>query len=68
MEVIKVRVRDENNVNWWQVGKSDTRISQSLENEQPVGKVGIDDDVLPAELNKKTGVANESDSHFSICD
>ena len=66
MQVIEVRVRHQHNIHWRQIAQIQSRLPQALQNEQPAREVGIDDDVLSANLQKKTGVADEGDAEFAI--
>ena len=39
---------------------------QTFKNKKPPREVGIDDDVLTADLHEKTGVSDEGDAEFSV--
>src|SRR5206468_6006407 len=43
-------------------------LAQALEDEQPARKVGIDEDILAADLQKKAGMTDESHSHLTVGD
>jgi len=45
-----------------------SRLAQPFQHKKPAREVWIDDDVLAADLEKKTGMANESHAHLAICD
>src|ERR1017187_2172160 len=66
MQVIEVRVRYEYDVHRRQVAQVQSRLTQALENEQPAREVGIDDDVLSANLQKKAGMSDEGDAQFAV--
>src|ERR1700736_2826372 len=66
MQVIKVRVRHQNKVHRRQVAQVQSRLTQALEDEQPAREVGIDDDVLSANLQKEAGVSDEGDAEFAV--
>lgn len=66
VQVVKVGVGHQHNVNGRQIAKLHTRLPQSLQNEEPARKIWIDNHVLPTDLDKKAGVSNESEAHLSI--
>ena len=66
MQMVKVSVRYQHQVDWGQVADVNSRLSQALQHEQPARKVRIDQNVLPANLDEKTGVSNEGDSKLPI--
>src|ERR1019366_6443825 len=66
MQVIEVRVRHQDEVHRRQVAQVQSRLTQALKNEEPAREVGIDDDVLAANLQKKTGVPDEGDAEFAV--
>ncbi|SPE45429.1 hypothetical protein SBA7_820031 [Candidatus Sulfotelmatobacter sp. SbA7] len=66
VQVVEMRVRDQHQVNGWQIAQLYARLSQALQHEQPARKIGIDNYILPAHLDEETGVANESYSQFSV--
>jgi hypothetical protein len=66
MEVIEVGVGNEHQVNCRQIPELDSRLAQSFQYKQPAGKIWVDDDVFAAHLQKKTGMANEGNSHMTI--
>jgi hypothetical protein len=68
MQMIEVRVRHQDQVNRREVTHPQSGTPQALEHEKPAGKIGIDDNVLPAHLYKKTGVADESYAQFAVRD
>src|SRR5450432_315373 len=64
--MIEVRVRDQHKVDRRQVGDAQAGAAQAFQYEEPAGEVGIDDDVLAANLQEETGVADEGDAEFSV--
>ena len=59
MQMIEVRVRDQDKVNRGQIAYSQSGTPQALQHEKPAGEVGINDHILRAHLHKKAGVADE---------
>src|ERR1019366_7589278 len=66
MQVIEERVGHQYDIHRRQVVQVQSRLTQALKNEQPAREVGIDDDVLSADLQKKTGVPDEGDAEFAV--
>src|ERR1039457_5795017 len=66
MEMIEVSVRDQYRVDRRQISDAESGTAKALQHEQPAREVRIDDDSLPADLYKETGVTNEGDAEFSV--
>ena len=66
VQVIKVRVRHQDKIHRRQVAQVQSRLTQALEDEQPAREVGIDDDVLSANLQKEAGVSDEGDAELAV--
>ena len=66
MQVIEVRVRDQDNIHGRQVAQIQSRLTQALENEQPAREVGIDDDVLSPNLEEEAGVSDEGNAQLPV--
>ena len=66
MQVIEVRVRYQHNIHGRQVAQVQSGLAQAFENEEPAREVGIDDDVLSADLEKKAGVPDEGDAQLAV--
>jgi len=66
MQVIEVRVRDQHQIDRRQVRDAQAGAAQAFEHEEPAGKIRVDDDVLSADLQKETGVADKGDAEFAI--
>src|SRR3974377_1738800 len=64
--MIKMRVSDQNQVDWWEIRNSQPWLPQSLQHEQPARKVGVDDDIQPANRHKKACVPDERDAQLSV--
>src|SRR5208282_4701046 len=62
MQVIEVRVGYQDNIHRRQVAQVQSRLTQAFENEEPAGEVGINDDVLSANLKEEAGVSDEGDA------
>jgi hypothetical protein len=61
VQVVKVSVTDQNSVDGGQVPDAQSRHAQTLEHEQPTGKIGIDENSAAADLQEKAGVPYEGD-------
>jgi hypothetical protein len=61
-----VGMGNQNQINWRQVAHLQAWPPQALQDEQPARKVGIDENILPADLEEKTGVADESHTHLAV--
>ena len=68
MQMVEMRVRDQNVIDGRQVLDADARYAQAFQNEQPLGKVGVDQDILPADLQKESGVSDECDGEVLAID
>ena len=68
MQVIEVRVRDQHNVDGRQIGNAQAGTAQAFQHEEPAREIGIDDDVLSADLQEEAGVADEGDAEFAVGD
>ena len=66
VEMIKVRVREQDQIDGREVLDFHAGALDAFEEEQPVGKVWIDEDVEISELNQKRGVADPGDSDFAV--
>ncbi len=49
-----------------QIAQLQTWLPQALQHEQPVGEVGVDQNILPTNLKEKTGMTNERHSHLTV--
>ena len=68
MQVIEVGVRNQNQIDRRKIGNPESRTAQALQHKQPARKIGIDEDVQPANLHEETGVTDEGEPQFSITD
>src|SRR5882724_2712053 len=68
MQVTKVGVSDQHIIDGRQVFDAVARNEQPLQYEQPLREIGIDDDILSADLQEKSGVSNESDGEVFAVD
>jgi hypothetical protein len=66
MEVIEVRVRQEDEVDRRKIGEFQSRSPQPLQEKQPIGKVRIDQDVEIRELNQEGGMTDPRDGDLSV--
>ena len=68
VQVVEVRVGDEHGVDGRQVAHAQAGTAETLEDEDPLGEVGVDDKVLATQLQEETGVANEGEAQLSASD
>jgi len=66
MQVIKMRVRDQNHVHRRQVAHVQSRLPDAFQQKQPAREVRIDDDVLSAQLQEETGVSDKREAEFAV--
>lgn len=64
--MIEVGMRDQHQIHRRKVADLDPRLPQPFEHKKPVGKIGINHYVLATDLQEKSGVSDESDSHLAI--
>ena len=64
--MIEMSVRQQHQVNGGQMTDPDSRPFDALKQEQPVGKIGIDQYVQITELNQKRGVSDPGDRHLAL--
>ena len=64
--MIEMRVGYQDIVNGRQVPELHPGAAQALEDEEPAGKIGINDNVVSADLNKKSGMADESKAELIV--
>src|ERR1700689_5359402 len=68
MQVIEVRMGDEDEVCRRQVAQVQSGLAQTLEHEEPARKIRIDDDILSADLQEETRMSDEGDAELAISD
>jgi len=68
MQMIKVGVRHQHQIDGWKIAHAQPGTAQALQHKQPAGKVGIDSNALPTDLQKEARVADESDAKFPVGD
>ena len=66
MQVIEVGVSYQDHVCRRQIAQVQTGLAQALQHKEPARKVGVDDDILSADLQEKTGMSDEGDSKLAI--
>src|SRR2546423_7477119 len=66
VKMIEMSVRYQHRIDRGKIGDAQAGATQSLQNEEPSREIWIDEDALSANLQEKTGVADEGDSEFSI--
>ena len=65
MKMIEVSVGQQHEVNWRQVFKPEPGTFDSFEQEEPVGEVGINENVEVGELDEERRVPNPRDGHLA---
>ena len=65
VQVVEVGMSHQHQVNGRQIADFQARLPQTLEDEEPACKVGVDDNILAAHLEKKTRMTDESHAHFA---
>jgi len=68
VQVVEVSVSDQHQVNRRQVANLQPGLPQPLQHEQPARKVGVDENILPANLEEETGMPDECHTHLPIGD
>ena len=66
MQMVKVRVRDQNVIDRRQVFDPHARAAKPFQEKKPAGEVGIDQYVLSSGLEKKSRVADEGHSQIAV--
>ena len=66
MQVIKMSVGNQNQIDRGQVADHQTRPTQALEDEEPGSKIGVNQNVLAANLDKEACMANKGDRQFAV--
>ena|SRR5258707_385784 len=66
MQVVEMRMSDEHQIDGRKIIDSDPRPPQSFQDKQPAREVWINHDVFSADLQEKSGMANESDTQLAI--
>ena len=64
MQVIEVGMGDQDQIDWGKIADVDSRLPQALQNEQPAGKIGINDHILSPNLQEKAGMPNKGNPHL----
>ena len=63
--MVEVRVRHQHGIDGRQVAQPQAGTTQPLEDEEPACKIGIDDDVLAADLQEEAGVSDEGNTQLA---
>ena len=66
VQMVEVGVGDQHQVDRRQVTHLQAWSSNAFQDEEPARKVGIDDNVLAADLEKETGVTDECHAHLAV--
>lgn len=66
MQVIEVGVGYQDQVCRGQIAQVQAGLAQPLQHEKPACKVGVDDDVLSADLQEETGMSDEGNPEFTV--
>src|SRR6266567_1643564 len=68
MQVGEMRMSDEHQIDGRKIMDSHPRPPQSFQDKQPAREVWINHDVFSADLQEKTGMADEGDTHLAVGD
>ena len=60
-----MRVRNHHDVDGRQVADANPGPAQPLEDEDPLGVVGIDNEIVSAHLDEEAGMPDEGDAHLA---
>jgi hypothetical protein len=66
MQVIEVRVRNQNEIDGRKVGNAKARTAKPLQYEEPPGEIRIDQHTLSSNLYEEAGMTDKSDAQFSV--
>ena len=64
--MIEMRVRHQDHIHGRKILHVHARIPQPFQKKQPRGKIRIDDNALPANLQNKAGMPDERDPEFAV--
>lgn len=62
VKVIEVSMRDQHHVHGRKIAQVKTGLAQTLQDKQPAGEVGINDDIHPTHLEKKAGMPDKGNA------
>ena len=66
MQMVEMRVRDENQIDRRKICDPQPGTPKSLKYKQPAREVGVDHHILAGDLHKKTGMTDKGDTQLSI--
>ena len=64
--MIEVGMRNQHRIDGRQIAHTQSRTPQSLQDEDPAREVGVNQNVLAADLQEKTGVSDERHSQLFL--
>ena len=64
--MIEVRVREQDEVDGRKIFEAQAGALDALEEEKPVGEIGIDEDIEVGELDEKGGVADPGEGDLAV--
>jgi len=68
MQVVKVGVGDQDYIHGGQIAQFESGTAKAFQDKEPAREVGVDNDVMLANLKEKAGVSDEGDAEFAIRD
>jgi hypothetical protein len=66
VQVIEVRVRDQDKIDGRQIAHPQAGAAQPFKHEKPARKIGIDEHAASANLHEKTGMTDKRNAEISI--
>jgi len=68
VQVIEVGMGDQDDIHGREFAEVESGAAQAFQDKEPAREVGIDDDVVLADLEEKAGVPDEGDAEFAVRD
>ena len=66
MQVIEMRMRDEHEIDRWQISNAQPRTTEPLQHKQPPREIGINQNTFSPNLYEEACVSDEGDAEFSV--
>ena len=63
--MIEMRVRQQHEIDWRQIINLQAGTLDTFQHEQPIGKVGVDQDIQVGELDQEGCMPDPGDGHFA---
>jgi hypothetical protein len=68
VQMVEMGVRHQNHIHGRQIVQAHSGLAKTFQHEQPACKIGVEDNVLPAHLQKEARMSNERKTHFAVAD